>query len=55
MLTSAEPPSIVEHSGDQTVREGETVALWCKVNGEPYPAVTWYRQHIHEQKTSKKG
>jgi hypothetical protein len=48
-----EPPSILEHSGDQTVREGDTVALWCKVGGEPYPAVTWYRQYVHEKNSAK--
>ncbi|XP_060555528.1 opioid-binding protein/cell adhesion molecule homolog [Ruditapes philippinarum] len=53
LLTIHEPPSILEHSGDQTVREGDTVALWCKVGGEPYPAVTWYRQYVHEKNSAK--
>jgi len=31
------------------------VALWCKVHGEPYPMVTWYRKYIYESQTPKEG
>lgn len=45
-----EPPLILETSGDQTVREGDTVSLWCRVSGIPYPKITWYRKFATEPK-----
>lgn len=53
LLTIQEPPIILEHAGDQIVKEGATVALWCKVTGEPYPAVKWYRLYTYDQSSSK--
>ena len=46
---------MLEDSGDQVVREGDTVSLWCKVSGIPYPKVTWFRKFAHDQHTAKEG
>ncbi|WAR00119.1 LACH-like protein, partial [Mya arenaria] len=48
LLIVNEPPIILDHAGDQTVREGETVELWCRVGGEPLPSVTWYRKNKND-------
>ena len=50
-----EPPLILETSGDQTVLEGETVSLWCRVSGIPYPKITWYRKFATDEHTPKEG
>ncbi|KAH3730069.1 hypothetical protein DPMN_056047 [Dreissena polymorpha] len=48
LLIVQEPPAIIRTSGSQTVREWETVSLWCTVTGVPFPTVTWYRKNKHE-------
>ena len=46
---------ILEPSGDQTVREGETVRLLCMVSGIPYPKITWFRKFAIDEHTPKEG
>ena len=43
-------------SGEVVVREGTTVSLACKANGNPVPSVSWekipysHRKHNHHKK-----
>ena len=38
----------------QTVREGESVRFECLTEGEPVPAVVWYRDHERLNETSER-
>ncbi|GFO47815.1 roundabout-like protein 2 [Plakobranchus ocellatus] len=42
-IHSAENPQILEHPLDNYVGDNEPTKLECKVEGDPKPTVTWYR------------
>ena len=37
------PPTAVISPANQTVNEGASVFLSCKVSGDPYPSIEWKR------------
>ncbi|WAR10996.1 TITIN-like protein [Mya arenaria] len=44
-----EIPRFIEELTDQEVTEGDTVTLFVKVDGKPFPELTWYRDGVEIQ------
>ena len=42
-------------SGEVVVREGTTVSLACKANGNPVPTVSWVKFPSHRSSERKRG
>ena len=40
------PPSFIEKLLDSQVKEGQSLELRCKVDGKPFPSVSWYKNGV---------